>query len=103
MKKVFFVGLVVFVMFLFVVIGSVGGVIFLWLFGMSCFVLIVGIVIGSLFGNGMMYLFVDLFVKYVVFDNLVIKYGGIVVIVVIVVLFECCYCFVKKCFIVEFE
>lgn len=99
MKKASFLGLIAFVTFPLAATGSVGGAIFARLLGMSRLASIVGIAIGSLLGNGVMYLFADLFAQHMDQNNPIIKWGGVLAIVVIVIVLERRYRFAKKKFL----
>lgn len=99
MKRASFLGLVMFVMFPLAATGSVGGAIFSRLLGMSRLASIVAISIGSLLGNGLMWLFADLIETHLNPENPFVKYGGLAVIVLIVIILERRYQHAKKRFI----
>jgi uncharacterized membrane protein len=77
MKRVTFIGLVVFVMFPLAATGSVGGAIFGRLLGMSRLATFVGIALGSVLGCGLMYFGTGIINAYLDRDNPVLTIGGI--------------------------
>ncbi len=88
MRRATFAGLIAFVAFPLAATGSIGGSIFGRLLGMTRFSTFFGIMIGTLIGNGSMYFFSDLMGKYLDKDNPYLKYGGFVVIAIIVFILE---------------
>jgi uncharacterized membrane protein len=88
MRRATFIGLVAFVCFPLAATGSVGGSIFGRLLGMSRAATFAGICIGSLIGNGAMYAFSDFVGQWIDKDHPGIRYGGIVIIIGIILLLE---------------
>lgn len=90
-KRMAFLGLVLFVIFPTSTTGSIGGSIFGRLLGMSRWLTVSGVLIGSLLGNGLMFAFAKQINQYVDPQNIWIKVIGIVFLVSIVVLIEVRY------------
>ncbi len=88
MRRATFFGLIAFVGFPLAATGSIGGSIFGRLLGLSRPATFAGICIGSLLGNGLMYWFADVIDPWVNKDNVAIRFGGVVVILMIVILLE---------------
>lgn len=88
MRRATFMGLVAFVGFPLAATGSVGGSIFGRLLGMSRFATFLGILIGTVAGNITMFWFSDLLGNYIDKDNPYLKYGGLLIIVALVVILE---------------
>lgn len=88
MRRATFFGLIAFVGFPLAATGSIGGSIFGRLLGMSRLATFFGIVTGTLLGNSTMFLFSDLMGHYVDKENFYLKYGGLLIIVVLVVVLE---------------
>jgi len=88
MRRATFMGLVAFVGFPLAATGSVGGSIFGRLLGMSRIATFFGILIGTVSGNLTMFLFSDLLGNYIDKDNPYLKYGGLLIIVALVVVLE---------------
>lgn len=88
MRRATFFGLIAFVGFPLTATGSVGGSIFGRLLGLSRPATFAGICIGSVIGNGLMYWFADIIDPWVDNDSIVIRFGGLAVIVLIVVVLE---------------
>lgn len=95
-KRMAFVGLVLFVIFPTSTTGSVGGSIFGRLLGMSRLLTVSGVLIGSLIGNGLMWAFAKQINHYVDPQNVWIKIVGIGILVALVVLIEIRYQKTKK-------
>ncbi len=87
-RKATFFGLIAFVGFPLAATGSVGGSIFGRLLGMSRFATFCGILIGALLGNTIMFYFSDLLGEWIDKDNPWIKFGGLGLILVLVVILE---------------
>lgn len=87
-RRTTFIGLVAFVGFPLAATGSVGGSIFGRLLGMSRLTTFAGICVGSLIGNGAMYIFSDILDQWVDKDHPAVQYGGIAVVIAIVLLLE---------------
>jgi uncharacterized membrane protein len=88
MRRMTFFGLVAFVIFPLAATGSVGGSIFGRLLGMSRWSTLLGIAFGSVIGNGMMYVGSDVINRYLDKDNPLLFWGGVVVIVGLIILLE---------------
>ncbi len=88
MRRATFFGLIAFVGFPLAATGSIGGSIFGRLLGMSRFATFIGIVIGTVVGNMTMFLFSDWLGNYVDKENFYLKYGGLLIIVALVVILE---------------
>lgn len=88
MRRATFIGLVAFVGFPLAATGSVGGSIFGRLVGMSRAATFAGICLGSVIGNGAMYAFSDILDQWIDKDHPAVQYGGIAVVVAIVLLLE---------------
>lgn len=88
MRQATFFGLIAFVGFPLAATGSVGGSIFGRLLGMSRVATFAGICIGSLIGNSLMYGFSDMMDQWIDKDHPAVQYGGLVVILAIVLLLE---------------
>lgn len=88
MRRATFLGLVAFVGFPLAATGSVGGSIFGRLLGMSRVATFAGICIGSVAGNGAMYWFSDIVGQWLDKEHPAVRYGGIVIIVTMVILLE---------------
>ena len=95
-KRVAFVGLVLFVVFPTSTTGSVGGSIFGRLLGMGRLLTVSGVLMGSLLGNGIMWAFAKQINQYVDPQNVWIKIVGIGILVALVVLVEIRYQRMKK-------
>ncbi|MCH2182962.1 MAG: hypothetical protein MK108_13235 [Mariniblastus sp.] len=98
-KRVAFLGLVVFVIFPTSTTGSIGGSIFGRLLGLSRYMTVLGILIGSMIGNGIMYLFAKQINQYITPDNVWLKVVGVLALVGLVALVEIRYRFVKRKYI----
>ncbi|MBY0589588.1 small multi-drug export protein [bacterium] len=88
MRRMTFFGLAAFVIFPLAATGSVGGSIFGRLLGMSRWSTLLGIAVGSIIGNGMMYVGSDVINRYLDKDNPLLFWGGVVVIVGLIILLE---------------
>ena len=88
MRRATFFGLIAFVGFPLAATGSIGGSIFGRLLGMSRIATFFGIVIGALLGNSIMFFFSDLLGHYLNKDNVYLKLGGFLVLVMIVLVLE---------------
>jgi uncharacterized membrane protein len=96
MRRATFFGLIAFVGFPLAATGSIGGSIFGRLLGMSRIATFCGIVTGTLLGNSAMFLFSDIMGNYVDKENPYLRYGGLLVIVAIVLVLERRYRMLKK-------
>ena len=95
-KRMAFVGLVLFVIFPTSTTGSIGGSIFGRLLGMSRLMTVNGVLLGSLLGNGLMYMFSKQINQYVDPQNVWIKVIGVLILVSLVILIEVRYQRTKK-------
>jgi hypothetical protein len=100
-KRVAFLGLVIFVIFPTSTTGSIGGSIFGRLLGLSRFLTLMGILLGSLIGNALMYAFSKQLNDYLSPDNWWLKIAGIALIVILMALMELRYRHVKKKYLVN--
>ncbi len=98
MRRTTFFGLIAFVGFPLAATGSVGGSIFGRLLGLSRPMTFLGIAIGSIVGNGIMYWFSDFIDQWIDKDNWVIRFGGIISILAIVLVLERRYQTLRKRF-----
>lgn len=88
MRRATFFGLIAFVGFPLAATGSIGGSIFGRLLGMSRISTFFGIVIGALLGNSIMFFFSDLLGQYLNKDNVYLKIGGFLALVLVVLILE---------------
>lgn len=88
MRRATFFGLIAFVGFPLAATGSVGGSIFGRLLGLSRPATFAGICIGSVIGNGLMYWFADIIDPWVDKDSMIIRFGGVAMIVLVVIILE---------------
>ncbi len=88
MRRATFFGLIAFVGFPLAATGSIGGSIFGRLLGLSRMATFFGIAIGSLIGNGLMYWFSDVLDHWIDKDNIAVRFGGLILILAIVLLLE---------------
>jgi hypothetical protein len=95
-KRMAFLGLVLFVIFPTSTTGSIGGSIFGRLLGLSRFLTVAGVLVGSLIGNALMYAFSKQINDYIGPENYWLKIAGVVLIIVLVILLELRYRHVKK-------
>jgi uncharacterized membrane protein len=95
-KRMAFVGLVVFVIFPTSTTGSVGGSIFGRLLGMSRMLTVSGVLLGSVLGNILMWAFAKQINKYIDPHNVSVKIIGIALLAAIVILIEIRYQKTKK-------
>ncbi len=95
-RRMAYVGLVLFVVFPTSSTGSVGGSIFGRLLGMSRWMTVSGVLLGSLIGNGLMWAFAKQINRYIDPQNVWIKISGIVILVAIMILIEIRYQKTKK-------
>jgi uncharacterized membrane protein len=101
MKRMTFLGLLAFIAFPLAATGSAGGAIFGRLLGLSRWLIFWGSTIGAIIGNAAM-LFLVVVVKDSLPDNLensmIVKYGGLPIIIGIIILLERRYTSMKKAF-----
>ncbi len=95
-KRIAFLGLVLFVIFPTSTTGSIGGSIFGRLLGMSRALTLMGVLIGSILGNAIMYSFSKQINHFVTPDNMWIKIAGVLILIGLFVLIEIRYQRVKK-------
>lgn len=98
-KRMAFLGLVIFVIFPTSTTGSIGGSIFGRLLGLSRWLTVAGVLLGSLLGNGLMLAFSKQINQFIGPENVWIKVAGIVILVVVVFLMEMRYQRVKQKFL----
>lgn len=87
-RRAAFSGLILFVLFPTSTTGSIGGTIFGRLLGMSRARVLIAIFIGSILGNGIMLVGAKFFNEYLSGDNVWLKLGGVMAIVVALFFFE---------------
>jgi uncharacterized membrane protein len=90
-KRMAFVGLVLFVVFPTSTTGSIGGSIFGRLLGMGRTMTVSGVLLGSVIGNGLMFFFAKQINQFVDPQNVWIKVVGIAIVVALFVLIEIRY------------
>lgn len=95
-RNVAFAGLVLFVIFPSSTTGSIGGSIFGRLLGMKRSRVVTAILIGSLLGNGLMLFLAGWISQYITNDNIWLKLGGVLGMIVILFLVERYYRSLKK-------
>lgn len=95
-RRIAFVGLVLFVTFPTSTTGSIGGSIFGRLLGMNRWMTVSGVLLGSLIGNGLMWAFAKQINRYIDPQNVWIKVSGIVILIAIMILIEIRYQKTKK-------
>ncbi len=95
-KRMAFLGLVLFVIFPTSTTGSIGGSIFGRLLGLSRFLTVMGVLVGSILGNLLMYAFSKQINQYIGAENYWLKIAGVGLIVAMIVLLELRYQHVKK-------
>jgi hypothetical protein len=103
MRRLTFWGLVAFIAFPLAATGSVGGAIFGRLLGLSRWSTFWGSVVGSVLGNAGMLTLADLVRAYLPPDSAIVQWGGLVLIVGIIVLLERRYSAMKREFLRDRE
>ncbi|WP_063710467.1 small multi-drug export protein [Schlesneria paludicola] len=98
MKRMTFLGLLAFIAFPLAATGSVGGAIFGRLLGLSRWAIFWGSTIGAVIGNAAMLFLAELVVEYLPADSLIVKWGGVLIIVLIIVFLERRYSSMKRAF-----
>lgn len=88
MKRLAFIGLTTFVMAPLAATGCIGGAIFGRLLGLGRGLTLLGLIIGSIAGNGIMYVGANWIHQYVPYENPWFKYGGITIVVLIIIALE---------------
>jgi uncharacterized membrane protein len=99
MKRATFVGLLTFIAFPLAATGAIGGSILGRLLGLGRLPTFIATVCGCLIGNTGMYLIGDLISQWVDKDHWAVKYGGITVIILVVVFLEWRYRKMKQKFL----
>lgn len=97
MRRATMAGLITFVAFPLSTTGSIGGSIFGRLLGLSRGLTLLGILCGSLIGNGVMLALAGILEPYM--DHPVVRYGGFVVIIVVIIFLNRRYSMMKKEFL----
>jgi len=103
MKRTTLLGLGAFILFPLTATGSIGGTILGRLLGMGRLITFVGISISSLAANSLMYFGSDLMNAYLDKDHPLLKYGGTVMILVLIILVERRYQKLKRQHLAETE
>ena len=103
MRRTTYLGLIAFVGFPLAATGSVGGSVFGRLLGLSRLATFACTLIGSVLGNGLMFWFSDVLGTWIDKDNPLIKYGGLLLVLLLVVLLERRYQYLKKQFVEEVQ
>jgi hypothetical protein len=91
MKSAAFTGLAMFVAFPLAATGAIGGSILGTLLGLNRWRVFVATITGCLVGNGALYLLADTIGRYVDTNNPVVKYGGLAVILAVIIAMELRY------------
>ncbi|MFN0198025.1 MAG: small multi-drug export protein [Planctomycetaceae bacterium] len=102
MKRMTFIGVAAFTAFPLAATGSIGASIFGRLLGMTRISTMLAILVGTILGNGVMYLGSDMIGKYMDKDDAFIKYGGIALIVLLIIMLERRYRAMKKTFLAQY-
>lgn len=103
MKQLTFWGLVAFIAFPLAATGSVGGAIFGRLLGLSRWATFWGSVIGAVIGNAAMLYGSSAIVRHLPSDSPIVRWGGLLVIVLIIVFLERRYSAMKRQFLKDRE
>lgn len=82
-RRVAFIGLILFVIFPSSTTGSIGGSIFGRLLGLGRLWTIIGVLVGSLLGNGLMLYFANFINDHLGQDSIIVKSSGVVIILLI--------------------
>ncbi len=90
-RRATFAGVVLFVAFPLAAMGSVGGTIFGRMLGLRRLTTLIAVFIGSLLGNGLMWQASEVINRYVDKQSPVIRYGGIVLILILIGVIESMY------------
>ena len=98
MKRMTFVGLLAFIAFPLAATGSVGGAIFGRLLGLSRWAIFWGSALGAVIGNAAMLFLAEAVIEFLPPDSLMVKYGGIPIIILIIVILERRYSAMKSAF-----
>ncbi len=103
MRNVTFLGLVAFIAFPLAATGSVGGAVFGRLLGLSRWATFWGSVIGAVLGNGAMLYLAEEINKYLPSDSWAVRWGGLLMVVGIIVFLERRYAAMKRQFLKDRE
>ena len=98
MKRMTFLGLLAFIAFPLAATGSVGGAIFGRLLGLSRWAIFWGSAIGAVIGNAAMLFLAEIVLEYLPEDSAVVRWGGLLIIVGIIVFLERRYTSMKRAF-----
>jgi uncharacterized membrane protein len=98
MKRLTFLGLLAFIAFPLAATGSVGGAIFGRLLGLSRWAIFWGSAIGAVLGNAGMLFLAETVRTYLPEDSPIVTYGGIAIIIAIIILLERRYTSMKQAY-----
>ena len=98
MRRMTFLGLLAFIAFPLAATGSVGGAIFGRLLGLSRWAIFWGSAIGAVIGNAAMLFLAELVQEYLPENSLTVKWGGLLIIVGIILFLERRYSSMKRAF-----
>ena len=98
MRRMTFLGLLAFIAFPLAATGSVGGAIFGRLLGLSRWAIFWGSAIGAVIGNASMLFLAELVQKYLPEDSFAVKWGGLLIIIAIILFLERRYSSMKRAF-----
>jgi uncharacterized membrane protein len=101
MKRMTFFGLLAFVAFPLAATGSVGGAILGRLLGLSRWAIFWGSVIGAVIGNAAMLFLAETAAEFLPADSLLVKWGGLPIVLLIIILLERRYSNMKRAFVEE--
>lgn len=101
MKRFTFMGLLAFIAFPLAATGSVGGAIFGRLLGLSRWAIFWGSTIGAVIGNVAMLLLAEVVNDYLPENSWLVKYGGIPIIILIILLLERRYSAMKQAYLAQ--
>ena len=101
MKRFTFMGLLAFIAFPLAATGSVGGAIFGRLLGLSRWAIFWGSSIGAVIGNVAMLFLAEAVNDYLPADSPLVKFGGIPIIILIILLLERRYSAMKKSYLAQ--
>ncbi|MCA9074476.1 MAG: small multi-drug export protein [Planctomycetaceae bacterium] len=87
-RRMTFLGLVMFVSFPLAATGSIGGSIFGRLLGLGRVMTFIGIVLGSLVGDGIMLMTAEVIGEHLDKNHPLVKYGGVALVLIIILLLE---------------